>query len=144
MCSKNMTNEDIKSAAKQFLEIYSNDVDEEFSEEFLQFSHFLSNDLKSEEKLKMIKSFGIEHTFPNVETALRIMLSIPITNCSSERSFSVLKRIKNRLRSSISEKNLSGLSLLTIESDLTGKISFDDIIEQFALVKSRKNQCNVF
>lgn len=138
MCSKSMSREDIKDAAKQFFEIYSDDIDEEFSEEFVQFSHFISKEVKTEEKLKMIKSLKIEHTFPSVETAFRIMLSIPITNCSSERSFSVLKRIKNRLRSRISEKNLSGLSLLTIESDLTGKISFDDIIEQFALAKSRK------
>lgn len=32
--------------------------------------------------------------FPNVEIALRIFLSMMVTNCSGERSFSKLKRIK--------------------------------------------------
>lgn len=138
MCSKTMTNDDIECAAKNFQEIYSADIDEEFMSEFLQFNNFVSNDLKTHEKLKMIKSLGIGHTFPNVETALRMMLSIPITNCSSERSFSALKRIKNRLRSTLSIKNLSGLSILAIESDLTENLSFDDVVEEFASAKSRK------
>lgn len=129
MTRKNMTHEDLIIARKQFQEIYSHDIEEEF----VKFSDFISK-----EKLKMIKSSGIGHISPNVETALRIMLSIPISNCSTERSFSMLKRIINRLRSSISDNNLSGLSLLTIQNDFTQKISFDDIIEQFALVNSRK------
>lgn len=42
-----MTNEDIKNAAKHFLEMYSTDIDEEF----LQFSDFLSKKLKTDGKL---------------------------------------------------------------------------------------------
>lgn len=34
---------------------------------------------------------------PNVEIALRMYLVIMVTNCSSERTFSRLKIIKNRL-----------------------------------------------
>lgn len=138
MCIKNMPEQTIKECAKVFQGTYSEDIEEEFPDEFLQFNNFVSDTLKPVDKLKMIKSLGIGHTFPNVETALRIMLSIPITNCSSERSFSALKRIKNRLRSCLSQNKLSGLALLAIESDITNRLQFDDIIEDFANYKARK------
>lgn len=35
------------------------------------------------------------------------------------------------MRSSLSENKLSGLSLLAIESDITEKLDFDDIIDEF-------------
>jgi len=70
---------------------------------------------------------------------LRIFLSIPYTNCSSdESSFSVLIRIKTRLRSTLTQKRLDNLGFLSIESDLTSSLNFDDIINEYALKKARK------
>lgn len=138
MCNENLSELNIKESAKKFHDIYSEDIEEEFPDEFLQFNEFVTKDLQPIQKLKLIKSLNIEQTFPNVEVALRIMLSIPISNCSSERSFSVLKRIKNRMRSSLSQNKVSGLSLLAIESDITTKLDFNDIIDEFARRKSRK------
>jgi len=70
---------------------------------------------------------------------LRIFLSIPWTNCSSdERSFFVLKRIKTRLRSTLTQERLDNLGFLSIESDLTSSINFDDNINEYALKKARK------
>lgn len=126
-----------------FQETYCDDIEDDFPNEFLQFNAFISKDLKPIDKLKEIKSLGIENTFPNVETALRIMLAVPVTNCSSERSFSALKRIKNCLRSSLSENKLSGLALLAIESDITEKVNFYEIIEEFASRKMRRKDNNV-
>ena len=37
---------------------------------------------------------GIKSAFPNVEVVLRMFLSLMVTNCTGERSFSQLKRIK--------------------------------------------------
>jgi DNA (cytosine-5)-methyltransferase 1 len=80
----------------------------------------------------------IAHTFPNVETCLHIFLTMPITICSSERSFSFLKRIKNKLRSSMSQEKLDALGILSIESDVTASIDFDEIIDVFSKQKTRK------
>jgi len=63
---------------------------------------------------------------------------MPITNCSSERSFSFLKRIKNRLRSSMSQEKLDALGILSIESDVTASIDFDEIIDVFSKQKTRE------
>jgi hypothetical protein len=59
-------------------------------------------------------------------------LTLPEVNTEGERSFSVLKRVKNQLRSTVGQDKLCDLSLLTIESDLTKEIDFQDIIANFA------------
>jgi DNA (cytosine-5)-methyltransferase 1 len=86
----------------------------------------------------------IAHTFPNVETCLLIFLTIPITICSSERSFSFLKRIKNRLRSSMSQEKLDALGILLIESDVTASIDFDEIIDVFSKYRPEKRNFQSF
>lgn len=48
--------------------------------------------------------------FPNIHTLLRIALTLPITSCESERSFSQLQLVKTSCRSTMSDARLSGLS----------------------------------
>lgn len=76
--------------------------------------------------------------FPNTEIALRIFLTLMITNCSAERSFSQLKRIKAAQRSTMRQDRLDMLGILCIESDVLKKIDFDCIIDKFAEDKCRK------
>ena len=76
--------------------------------------------------------------FPNVYVALRLFLTLPVSNCEGERSFSLLSRIKNELRTKMSQKRLKALSLMAIESDLTNALDFDDIVEDFARNRARK------
>lgn len=85
-----------------------------------------------------IRNQELEEIFPNVSIALRIFSCMAVTNCSAERSFSCLKRIKTFLRSSIGENRLNSLALLSIEAELVSKINFNDIIEEFANKKSRR------
>jgi len=47
-----------------------------------------------------------EDCFPNLEIVLCIYLVLLIINCSSKRSYSNLKHIKKRLRTSMSEDRL--------------------------------------
>uniref|UniRef100_A0A674J5Q6 HAT C-terminal dimerisation domain-containing protein n=1 Tax=Terrapene triunguis TaxID=2587831 RepID=A0A674J5Q6_9SAUR len=81
---------------------------------------------------------GIQCVFPNVEIALRIFLTLMITNCSAERSFSQLKRIKNPQRTTMCQDRLDSLSLLCMEADMLRRVSFDKRIQNFAIRKSRK------
>ena len=43
--------------------------------------------------LRRIREHGISEAFPNVDTAFRVYLTLPVTNTEGERSFSVLKRV---------------------------------------------------
>ena len=45
-------------------------------------------------------------TFPNIEVTLRVYLCFMVSNCSGERTFSQLKRIKNELRSTMGQNRL--------------------------------------
>ena len=76
--------------------------------------------------------------FPNIEIALRIDLSLMVSNCSGERAFSKLKRIKNDLRNRIGQDRLNSLSIMSIESDVLRQLDFSRIIMDFSHLKSRK------
>jgi len=67
---------------------------------------------KPAKMLQYIKKHKIETTFPNLEVALRIFECVAVANCSGERSFSALKRVKNLYRSTVKEKKLNDISLL--------------------------------
>ena len=64
-------------------------------------------------------------------------LVLIVTNCSAERSFSKLKLIENRLRTSMTQRSLVNLAIMSTESDILREIDFAAIIGDFAVVKSR-------
>jgi hypothetical protein len=68
----------------------------------------------------------------------QLYLMLPVANTEGERSISVLKQIKNRLRSNIGQDKISDLSILFIESAITRNINCDQIIKSFARDKARK------
>ncbi|XP_067633335.1 pickpocket protein 19 [Eurosta solidaginis] len=78
---------------------------------------------------KIVMEDQLADVFPNIEIVLRIFLTLMITNCSAERSFSQLKRIKAAERATTRQERLEVLGVLCIESDLLNKIDIDD---QFA------------
>lgn len=82
--------------------------------------------------LKYIKGEALDGIFPNVEIILRMYLSTVVSNCTGERSFSVLKRVKNDMRSSMKDDRLNALSHLSIESDLLKTLNLDEIMNDFA------------
>ena len=76
--------------------------------------------------------------YPNVFIAYRILLTIPVTVASAERSFSKLKLLKNYLRSTMSQERLNGLAILSIEKYILRKIDFDTIINDFASKNAKR------
>ena len=76
--------------------------------------------------------------FPNACIAFRILLTIPVTVASAERSFSKLKLIKSYLRSTMLQERLNGLAILSIEKDILTKLEYKNLINIFASQKARK------
>ena len=61
-----------------------------------------------------------------------------ITNCSAKSLFSQLKHIKNPIRTTMKQGRLDALSLLSIETDMLRKLSFEDLIKDFAAKKKQE------
>lgn len=112
----------------------------DFVDEIVQFREFMRNkDNKSARAmLQLIRKMDLSSVFPNVDIALRIYLTLPVTNASGERSFSKLAIIKHRLRSTIGQDRLNHLTLMSLESDVLRAIDFTSLIKDFAMLKARK------
>ena len=80
---------------------------------------------------------AVHHAFPNTELALQIYLSLLVTNCSRERSFSHLNKIQD-VDLTMDQQRLGILALLCIESDLFHKIDLQKLTDEFAVAKARK------
>jgi len=138
---ENLSRNEIMTEIKTLMSLYENEFDfdaEYFVEEFIQFRSLIisTNDknttITPSNQMKFINNMQISHTFQNVETRLHIFLTMPVTNSTGERSFTVLKIIKNRLRSSLGQEMLDALGILSIKNDITASINFDEIIDAFA------------
>lgn len=74
---------------------------------------------------------NLRKTFPNVTVALCILLTLPMTVASKERSFSKLKLI-TYLRFTISQEHLDGLALLAIEGTVLDDCNRNSPVEDSA------------
>jgi len=63
--------------------------------------------------------------YPNMYELLKILLILPVSIATAERSFSTLRRLKNYLRNTTSESRLVGLALLSIHRDITDDMVLD-------------------
>ncbi|XP_025202810.1 uncharacterized protein LOC112599903 [Melanaphis sacchari] len=81
------------------------------------------------EVLQFIKD--LQNPFPNATVSHRILLTIPITVASAERSFSKLKLIKSYLRTSMTQERLTSLAILSIEEDIASNLDCWSRSQQF-------------
>ena len=142
---------EIVRGVKLLEEAYPEDVDPKLTDQLIHFHLYVRQtqiqglteeqciSLSHGDLYQIMCKENIHTVFPNVEPILRLFLSLWVTNCSGERSFSRLKSIKNELRSTMSQERSSALSILCIESDKLKQINFDEFLHDFALTKARKN-----
>jgi hypothetical protein len=52
--------------------------------------------------------------YPNIYAIFTVLITMPVSSASSERSFSAMRRVKNGLRATMGDERLSNLSLLHI------------------------------
>ena len=135
------TREHIRHGVKRLEQEYPKDVDLSLVDQLLTFylyvkqAHAEEESFSHQDMYQIIKQEKIQAAFPNVETIFRLFFCLMVTNCSGERSFSRLKRIKkwpsfnNTTRAAVwSEYSLWVMRI----------IDFDEIIDEFAVRKSRR------
>ncbi|XP_073499099.1 zinc finger MYM-type protein 1-like [Phyllobates terribilis] len=142
---------EIKKAGSNLVCSYPEDLMPGVTEtELVQFSKFLSTSFIREKTIKndltelnlflFLHEHNLTQTFCNTEIILRIYLSMMVSNCAGERSFSKLKRIKNELRSKMGQEQLNHLSLLSIECKLLKTLDLSQIIDEYSAKKCRKKK----
>jgi len=80
--------------------------------------------------LKLVHNTGLKTIFPSVYVALKIAVTLPVTSASTERSFSKLKLIKNRLRSTMKQDRLEDLMIISCERDVP--VDVDKVVKIFS------------
>ena len=68
-------------------------------------------------------------SYPNTKLLLKVLTTLPVNTASAERTFSMLRRLKTWLRSTMAEERLTGLALLASCTDIT--VTPDAVIDKF-------------
>ena len=69
--------------------------------------------------------------FPELTKFIRLLLTLPVTSCSVERSFSALKRLKTYLRSTMLQQRLNHCVMLNIYKEDVRSMSLEPIVDEF-------------
>ena len=70
----------------------------------------------------------------------KLIIVMPATNSSSERSFSAMRRVKSYLRSTMSQERLNNLMILHVHQDYTDTINLIDVANDFVCKSERRSQ----
>lgn len=100
-------------------------------------------------KIKLEREKGIEQlsgveliqfcdseTYPHLHVLFRIFITLPISNATSERSFSCLRRLKDWLRATMEEDRLVALALLNIHRDIG--LDPNKVIDRYAKTRNHR------
>ena len=75
-------------------------------------------------------------------TVLKLILVMPASNATSERSFSALRHVKTYLRSTMGQERLNNLMLLHIHKELTDDLDLKDVVTEF--ISGSEHRLSIF
>ncbi|KAH9795781.1 TTF-type domain-containing protein [Citrus sinensis] len=77
-------------------------------------------------------------TFPLIYRIIVLVLTLPVSTATSERSFSVMRIVKTRHRNKMEDEFLTDSLIMYIEREIAEKISIESIINEFRDIKERR------
>ena len=82
---------------------------------------------------------GAKSLCSELDRALEMLLTIPVTTATSERTFSVMRRLKTYLRSSMTQERLNNILILHCYKSRTDKIDINQIASSFINANERSS-----
>lgn len=76
---------------------------------------------------------------PEMTKLVKLALTVPVTSCSSERSFSGLRRLKTYLRSTMGQARLTHVAVLNTHKDVSRNWNLDVITDEFIKCTAAKS-----
>jgi hypothetical protein len=73
-----------------------------------------------------------------IDRLLRLIMTLPVSTATTERSFSAMKIIKTKLRNKMKGRFLADSMTVYIEREISSSISSDCIIDDFKSLDSRR------
>ncbi|KAJ8358520.1 hypothetical protein SKAU_G00150450 [Synaphobranchus kaupii] len=86
----------------------------------------------------LAKLEAVSVAFPEVIKLFQIAATLPVSTASNERFFSVLKRVKDYLRTTMGDDRLSHLMLMAVEQRLVKSFNLDELVTDFARLRPRR------
>ncbi|XP_073279571.1 uncharacterized protein [Primulina huaijiensis] len=77
-------------------------------------------------------------TYNLIFRVIVLVLTLPVSTATTERSFSAMNIVKTRLRSKMEDDFLSYALMIYIEKEIARNVSIEDIIEDFENLKERR------
>nr|XP_004516905.1 uncharacterized protein LOC101499580 [Cicer arietinum] len=74
-----------------------------------------------------------------IDRLLRLIMTLPVSTATTERSFSAMKIIKSRLRNKMEDNFLADTMTIYIEREIATSITSESIIDDFKLIKERRS-----
>ena len=78
------------------------------------------------------EQYHLVDAYPELCKVYAIAVAVPVSSATSERSFSALKRVKTRIRSSMVQERLEGLLYMAVERKILISLDKERIVELFA------------
>ncbi|CAG7827101.1 unnamed protein product [Allacma fusca] len=97
----------------------------------------VSNILSFIESFKSLEP-GIRGLFSEVQKFLKLIMVVPISSATAERTFSILRRIKDYLRSTMAQGRLNHCCIIQCLADLAKELNIQDLMEDFINNANRK------
>ena len=88
----------------------------------------------------LTKNVPIRGIITEVSNLVRIILTLPVSSCTAERSFSGLKRLKTYLRSRMAQERLNAVAIINVHKAILAHLDVDILIYNFiSMISVRKN-----
>lgn len=100
----------------------------------------LNTDDDSNNTLKLImeSSNKLKTVIPLANALCRLAYTSPVSTATNERVFSILKFVKNHLRTTMTDERLDNLMVLNSSKDILDEIDMSTMIESWATLKARR------
>ena len=90
--------------------------------------------------MDFMKTNNMAVIFRELDVLIKLYLTVPLSNASSERSFSTLRRIKSYLRSCLTQEHLYHYIMLHAHKDITDSIDLESVSKIFINANERRQR----
>jgi len=91
-----------------------------------------------EDVVKQLRTSLFHKAIDNVRQLITLLLVLPSSSATAERSFSALRRLTTFLRSTMTSERLNSICVLHVNKELTDVLNISNIMNEFFCADDRR------